>query len=142
MTRRCRILLLGLGSVLVASAAEIAAPAYDWVLPLFTKEGYRTTLARGSKAQVVGPDRYEVSNLSLTFFNGDAAAKVETVILSPDATFQPDAKLAHGEQSVRFIRDEVEASGTRWVYDHANKKISLDGDVRVTFTAELSALLK
>ena len=64
------------------------------------------------------------------------------MILSPAATFLPEAKLAHGEHSVRFIRDEVEAAGTRWTYDHAHQKISLDGDVRVTFHAELTALLK
>lgn len=134
--------LFALALPAAAVAAPIDAPAYNWALPLFTKEGFRTTLAHGAKASATGPDRYEVADLNLTFFSGDAATRVETVILSPAATFQPDAQLAHGENSVRFIRDEVEASGTRWTYDHARKRISLDGDVRVTFTAELSALLK
>ena len=125
-----------------ATAAELNAPAYNWALPLFTKEGFRTMVAHGSKASVTGKDQYEVVDLNLTLFSGDAATRVETIILSPAATFQPDAKIAHGENSVRFIRDEVEASGTRWRYLQAEKKISLDGDVRVTFRAEFTGLLK
>lgn len=123
-------------------AVEITAPARNWVLPVFSKEGFRQMTARGTEARVLPDRQFEVTDLNLTFFSGDAAAKVETVILSPKAIFLPDDKLAHGEHSVRFIRDEVEASGTRWVYDHAHKKISLDGDVHVTFHAEFQDLLK
>ncbi len=144
-----RLALLAVLASLVSSlsapslrAVDLTAPAYNWALPLFTKEGFRTMVAHGSKASVTGKDQYEVADLNLTLFSGDAAARVETVILSPAATFEPDAKLAHGENHVRFIRDEVEAAGTRWTYDHAHKKISLDGDVRVTFNAEVTALLK
>jgi hypothetical protein len=125
-----------------AAAAGITAPAINWVFPVFSKEGYRTLLARGSEARVTGEHQFAVTNLNLTFFSGDAATTIETIILSPAATFLPETKLAHGEQSVRFIRDDLEASGTRWVYNHAEKKISLDGDVRVTFHAELKDILK
>jgi hypothetical protein len=134
------LLVLGLAGSVVA--AEVSAPAINWVFPLFSKEGYRTVLARGSEARVTGEHQFAVVNLNLTFFSGDAATTVETIILSPAATFLPEAKLAHGEESVRFIRDDVEASGTRWVYNHGEKKISLDGDVRVTFRAELKDILK
>ena len=140
--KRFLLAALAISAPAFAPAAEINAPAYNWALPLFTKEGFRTMVAHGSKASVAGPDQYEVLDLNLTLFSGDAATRVETVILSPDATFQPDAKIAHGENRVRFIRDEVEASGLRWNYRHAEKKISLDGDVRVTFRAELTGLLK
>lgn len=126
----------------VAFAANVTAPAKNWVLPLFTKEGYRSVTARGSEARVSGARQFEVKDLNLTFFSEDAATNVETVILSPAATFLPDEKRAHGENHVRFIRDDVEASGTRWIYWHADKKISLDGDVRVTFHAELTDLLR
>jgi hypothetical protein len=125
-----------------AFAAELTAPAKNWILPLFTKEGYRSVTARGSEARISGSREFEVKNLNLTFFSEDPAMTVETVILSPAATFLPDEKKAHGENHVRFIRDDVEASGTRWIYWHADKKISLDGDVRVTFHAELKDLLR
>jgi lipopolysaccharide export system protein LptC len=133
--------LLG-GFVSLAAAVELTAPVRNWVMPVFSKEGARQLTARGTEARVLPNRQFEVIDLNLTFFNGEADPKVETVILSPKAIFQPDDNLAHGDQSVRFIRDEVEASGTRWTYDHAHKKISLDGDVHVTFHAEFQDLLK
>jgi len=146
MSRLSRIRLLVAGALLLsgaaASAADIVAPAHNWVLPVFTKEGFRSMLARGAEARVVTARQFEVIDLNLTLFRGDASAEVETVILSPAATFLPDERVAHGEKSVRFIRDEVEASGTRWIYRQAEKKISLDGAVHVTFRAEFQDLLK
>ncbi len=133
------------GTALLAAAitpGQITAPAYNWQLPVFTNEGYRSMIARGTQAQALGNHRFEVIDLNLTMFSGDAAARVENVILSPDAVFDPEAKTAHGEKTVRFIGEGVEATGVRWVYFHAEKKISLDGAVRVTFNAELKDLLK
>jgi hypothetical protein len=125
-----------------AFAADFAAPAKNWVLPLFTKEGFRSMTARGTEARVSGERQFEVTDLNLTLFSGDPAMTVETIILSPSATFLPDQKKAHGEKKVRFIRDDVEATGVRWIYWQDDKKISLDGSVRVTFHAELKDLLR
>jgi len=126
----------------LAHADDAAAPARNWVLPLYTDEGFHTMTARGSEAHVTTDRRFDVIDFNLTLFTGDASNRVETVILSPAATFLPDAREAHGEKSVRLVRDDLEASGTRWVYWHNQKKISLDGNVRVTFRAELKGLLK
>ena len=127
---------------LPSSAAEVTAPARNWVLPVFTPEGFREAIGRGSEARARDDHTFEVVDLNLTFFSGDAANRVDTVILSPAATFLPDQKIARGEKFVRFIRDDLEASGIRWVYNHADKKISLDGNVRVTFRAEIDDLLR
>lgn len=126
----------------LAHAAEITAPALNWVLPVFTKEGYHSMTARGSEARITGDHQFEVTDLNLTLFSGDATNRVENIILSPAATFLSQTRVAHGEKLVRFIGDDIEASGTRWVYLHDQKKISLDGAVRVTFRAELKNLLK
>jgi hypothetical protein len=123
-------------------AADISAPAKNWVLPLFSKEGFRSMTARGSEARIVDQHRFDVVDLNLTLFSGDAAAKVESIMLSPAATFLPDERMARGEKSVRYIGDKIEASGTRWIYRHEEKKISLDGSVRVTFSAELKNILQ
>ena len=122
-------------------AADITAPAKNWVLPMFTKEGFRSMTARGTEARLVTANHFEVVDLNLTLFSSDAVTRVETILLSPAATFLPNEKIARGEKSVRFIGDDIEASGTRWVYRHEEKKISLEGDVRVIFSAELKNLL-
>ncbi len=138
-------ILLSVPFILAATSARAAnfnAPLLNWTLPLFTDDNFRQMIARGSEARVTGPHLFEVVDLNLTLFSRDAAARVDTVILSPAATFDSEAKTARGEKSVRFIRDDLEAAGTHWMYWYDQKKISLDGNVHVTLRAELPQLLK
>ena len=126
----------------VAVGAETLAPAIQWVAPLFTKDNFRSMTARGARASFPSNNEVAVVDLSLTVFSGDAAGKVETVILAPAATFLPRESLARGETGVRVIRDDLEASGVHWTYNHAQKKVSLTGRVRIVFNAEFKNLLK
>lgn len=124
-------------------APAVGVPAKNWVLPLFTaKEGYRNMTLRGSEVRPVGNARIDVSDLSITVFSGDAAAHVETMLLSPAATFYPREQRASGEKNVRLIRDDIEVTGEGWSYDHAGKKVSLARNVRVVFSAQLNDILK
>ncbi len=123
----------------VASGAEVVL---NWTLPLYTKEGYHSMTARGDEMRPTGEDQYEVVNLTLIRFRGDATNAVEDIILSPAATFLSRERIARGDKFVRFIGDDIEATGKRWIYRQKEKKISLDGEVRVTFGAELKNLLK
>lgn len=113
------------------------------MLPLFTaKEGYRNMTLRGSEVRPVGNSRIDVSDLSITIFSGDAAAHVETMLLSPAATFFPKEQRAIGAKSVRLIRDDIEVTGEGWTYEHLGKKVSLARNVRVVFSAQLNDILK
>ena len=125
-----------------AVGASTLAPAINWVAPLFTKDNFHSMTLRGAKASFPSSSQVDVMDLNLTVFSGDAAKKVETVILSPAATFLPKQNLASGETGVRVIRDDLEAEGIHWVYDHAQKKVSLTGRVRIVFNAEFKGLLK
>lgn len=123
--------------------AEPGAQALNWVLPIFTdKEGYRSLTARGSAIRPISKDVIAVTNLSLTVFSGDATARVETVLLAPDAVFEPRENRARGEKGLRVIRDDLEATGTHWTYDDARKHVTLEGNVRIVFNAEIKDLLK
>jgi lipopolysaccharide export system protein LptC len=134
--------LLTCAGLLAANAASTLAPAINWVAPLFTKDNFRSMTVRGAKASFPSTSEVEVVDLDLTVFSGDAAKKIETVIRSPAATFLPKQNLARGEVGVRVVRDDLEASGIHWVYDHAQKKVSLHGRVRIVFNAEFKGLLK
>jgi hypothetical protein len=124
------------------SSTPAAAPAINWVLPLFSdKEGHRTMTLRGTEVRPTG-QTITVTNLNITIFSGDAAAKVDSILLSPRAVFFPKENRASGDQSVRFIQDDIEVTGTRWTYDHAAKKVSLRENVRVTVAAKLNDILK
>ena len=126
----------------LSAAPPTLAPALNWVAPLFTKDNFRSMTVRGAKASFPTANEVEVTDLDLTVFSGDAAKKVETVIRSPAATFLPKENRARGEAGVQVIRDDLEASGIHWVYDHAQKKVSLTGRVRIVFNAEFKGILK
>lgn len=116
------------------TAALGSSPALNWVLPLFTdREGYRSMTLRGSAVKPDGPDKIAVTDLSITVFSGDAAARVETVLLSVDATFHPKQNRATGTQSVRVIHGAIEVTGEDWSYDHAGKRVSINKNVRVVY---------
>jgi hypothetical protein len=137
------LLLIGLFTG-IACAEDISgsAPAKNWVLPLFTKEGYRSMTLRGTEVRPVSSARIDVVDMNITVFTGGAAAKVESVLLSPAASFFPEEKIARGDGSVRLLRDDLEVTGEQWIYDHAAKKVSIERHARVTFAAQLPDLIK
>jgi len=117
--------------------------AQNWSMHVFSDaEGYRQMSVRGTEVHPAGPGEIKVTDLSITVYSGDAAARVDTMLLSPAASFFTKENRAAGDQSVRVIRDDLEATGTRWTYDQAQKKVSLDGRVRILFQAEIKDLLK
>jgi hypothetical protein len=118
------------------------SPAVNWVLPIFSdREGHRLMKLQGTEVRPVD-GRIAITNLMITTFTGDARAAVDSILLSPRAVFSPRDHTARGEQTVRFIQDDVEVTGTRWAYDHAAKKVSLEGEVRVTFRARITDILR
>lgn len=138
------ILLLAVASAAEAPAPSTPAspPAQNWVLPIFTdKEGFRSMTLRGSEVRPDGKN-IAVTNLNITIFSGDERAQVDSILLSPSALFSPKENHASGQDNVRFIRDDIEVTGTGWSYDHVTKKISLQHNVRVTFRAQLKDILK
>jgi hypothetical protein len=138
-----RLLLLFAAAASAMLAADAPAPAVNWVLPLFTdQEGFHAMTLRGSAVRPGEKSSITVTDLSITVFSGDAAAHVESVLLSPIANFYPKQNLAGGSGTVRLIRDDIEVNGTDWTYDHAAKKVSLHQHVKVTFSAQLNDILK
>jgi hypothetical protein len=128
--------------LLLAAAAdgvtEFSTPAVNWVLPLFTdQDGYRSMTLRGATVKPAGANGIAVTELNVTVFSGDAAARVETVLLSQDATFYTKDTRVTGEKNVRVLRDELEVTGENWSYDHNGKKVSIRKNVRVVYRAPL-----
>lgn len=137
-------LLLLLGALplgLSAQTLTAGTPVESFRLPTFTREGHRSMLLQGSAALVTAA-RIELREMTLTLFSGDARNLVETVILSPVATVNPEREEVEGAGVVRFIRDDLEITGHGWRYDHAQKKVSITRDARIVFRAQLPDILK
>lgn len=119
------------------------APAKNYTFSLFSERGYHELHGRGASADLSNPNRIGLNELSLTLFKGDAARTVDTVILSEQAVFEPQKELVSGPTVVRLVRDDLEATGENWVYDHPAKKILIQRNARIVFIgASLGDLLK
>lgn len=125
-----------------AAPLEVPAPVHDFILPTFTKEGYRALLLRGREARFAEAGRIDLADMSLQVYGNDARNRVESLLTSPLASFFGDRQFAQGDQGVHLVRDDVDMSGTRWSYDHRQKKVVLDDHVRVIFRAQLKDILQ
>ena len=119
-----------------------AAPARNWEMGTFTKEGFRSMILRGSEVRLTAADRYDVVDLSITIFAGGANPRVDIVLLSPAATFLSRENRAMGNKAVRLIRDDMEITGEQWTYVHAEQKVTIQKNSRVVFHAALPDLIR
>ena len=135
---------LSLGSSLSAQTGSnpATAPARNWELPRFSKEGFRSMIIRGSEARLAATDRYDVVDLSITIFAGGANPRVDIILLSPAATFLSRENRAMGNKAVRLIRDDMEITGEQWTYVHAEQKVTIQKNSRVVFHAALPDLIR
>lgn len=124
-----------------AEPIATSTPLKGFRLPTFTKEGHRSMLLQGTEAKV-GNDRVELTDMNLVLYAGDPGNSVETIILSPIAVADLGEDVIHGDSTVRFIRDDLEISGTGWTYDHRQKKVSITRNSRVAFRAQMPDILK
>ena len=105
-------------------------------------EGYRQMTLRGDEVRPITADRIDVSGMTVTVFSGDAAAKVVSVLVSPDATFLVSEKLARGDKSVRIVRDDIDVKGDGWSYSYNEKKVLIYRHAHVVFHSALPDILK
>jgi len=127
---------------MAAQDIAVAPPARNWTLPLFTKEGFPQMTLRGDEVRPVSTDRIDISGMTVTVYSGDAQARVDSVLSSPEATFMINEKIARGDQSVRLVRDDVEVKGERWTYFYNERKVLIARNARVVFHAAMPDILR
>lgn len=129
------------GSALVA-----AAPLKDWALQLRTDAGDPSMTLRGTEVRPISSSRIDIQELNMTVFSGDPAARVDTSVLSPAATYFPRERRVTGPGVVRLLdfRDGIEATGEQWVYTYSErqKKISMERNVRIVIHHPLPDILR
>jgi hypothetical protein len=135
-------LALAAGADAGADEVQAEPPAHNWVLPLFTKEGYRQMTLRGDKVQPVSSDRVDITGMTVTVYSGDAKARVESFLSSPEATFLINEKVGKGPGTVHLVRDDSEVEGEGWTYLYNERKVLIARHVHVVFHAAMPDLLK
>jgi hypothetical protein len=137
------IYLLGAGAALAANT-QLASdkPVVNFRLPVFTPEGNRAWMLRGSEALYPRQGQVSIKELNLSVFTGLPDGKVETLILSPAAQVSISDLTVRGDDSIRVINDKFEATGSVWNYSHKEKRVSINRHVRVILHTALNDILK
>jgi lipopolysaccharide export system protein LptC len=146
--KRALPLILFILSPLLAEAADSGvaanAPVTNFKLSLLSDEGVRSSLLRGSEARYISDKKIDLVGMQYTTYIEDGTNEVDSTLLAPSASvFINKNKIkVHGDESVRLIRKNVDVTGERWTYDHAEKRILIEKNVRVVFSMELKDILK
>ena len=140
-------LLLFTVATLCSAAEDLSksAPVKKFRLPTFNQEGYRTSFLEGDEAIIVSSQQIDVKEMHYSLFSGEENNVLETTLLAPVATvrvLERNHIKVEGTGSVRLIRDEVDATGDNWTYDHANKRLLIRKNVHVIYRAVLKDFLK
>lgn len=134
---------LALGSLRTSAADGIIAPTVrNWSDALFSPEGFHTLTLSGSQMKPVSKDQVDVIDLNIIVWSRDGLAKVDTTIVSPEATFLLPKKFAYGKKAVRLVREDVDVTGEDWTYDYAQNKVSIARHTHVVFKAAMPDFLK
>jgi hypothetical protein len=135
--------LLAAGSLTASSADLVIAPTVrNWGEAFFSKEGYHTMTLSGAEMRPVSKDQVDVTDVNIVVWTRDAVPKVDTTIVSPEASYLLAKKYAYGKKAVRVVRDDVDITGEDWTYEYAENKVSIAKHVRVVFKAAVPDILK
>jgi len=126
------------------SGVAAAAPVTNFKLSLLNDEGFRSSLLRGSEARYISDAQIDLTGMQYTTYNEGAASDIDSTLLAPSASvfLNKNKVKVHGDESVRLIRKNVDVTGERWTYDHTEKRILIEKNVRVLFSIELKEILK
>lgn len=137
-------LLLGTLLVVPFLSAQMLpdAPVRNFRLPMFGPEGYRIWELRGLEGRYVDENRVDVTDMTLRIFSSLDPAKVETEILSPQATMRIQQNKAEGNESITVTGDHYVIQGRKWQWDGNKHRVIIDEDVKVIFFEGLRGLLQ
>jgi hypothetical protein len=99
---------------------------------------------KGTEARQITVDQTDFVDMNIAVFSGDAATRLDMVILSPSASFFRRELRASGDGTVRLIdySRQYEVTGEKWTYEYGEKKISIARNVTVIIHAPLPDILK
>jgi hypothetical protein len=127
-------------------AVTLSAPSKGIRLPAFNEQGHRTSLLTAAEGRLINPGQIDATNLDLVIYPGDGTTRVETRLTAPTASLflkNTAAPRASGKESVRLVHENaIDATGEDWAYDHGQKKLWINKNVRLVFPAPLQDILK
>lgn len=131
-------------AAMAAETAKRPAPIKLFEYPIFGDGLVRTGFIKGDEVHYVSESQFDVGNMNLMAYVKGDPTRIDTVLIAPAASvlIKDDKVMVRGDKSMRIVRDDLDASGQKWSYDHARKVVVIEGNVHVILRAELKDILK
>ena len=126
------------------------APITEFKLTVFSDEGFRSSLLRGSEAHYINDNQIDLVGMQYSTFLENEAGDLDATLLAPTATvFINNKKVkVQGDGAMRLLRKDLDVTGEKWTYEHAGKhdstpkKLVIERNVHVIFRIEMKDMLK
>lgn len=136
-------LIGSMGAVLIATAQLMPdAPVSNFRLPMFGDDGLLSWDLRGQEARFVKENQIDLAGMRLSVYDEIQPGRVETLIISPQAIFFIESKEIIGNETITVEGDNFFAIGDNWRWLGDEKSVEIDGNVKVTFSENLSGILQ
>jgi hypothetical protein len=143
-----RLLFLGCTCALLATNLP-AQPAPESALsklrlPMFNEFGNRIWDLRAETMRMLTEkaEQFEFTTVYLRILEGDPAGTLEAELFAPSAVVDRQARTVSGKGLLHVIGRDVELFGTDWICYADTKRIVVEHDVTITFTADLGNILR
>lgn len=134
----------GIVSACLVGSAQLVpdAPVSNFRLPMFGDEGFLIRDLRGDEARYVSEDQIDLSGMRLLIFNETRPERLETKIVSPQATMFIQKNEIVGTETITVEGDNFLVTGEKWRWIGDEKSVVIDENVKVTFFEKLTAILQ
>ncbi len=137
-------MLLG---ILLATPPTVAqmepdAPVKNFILPRFGENGDRIWILRGRLGIYVNDARIDVEGMQLQLFKDGAPDELDLQIESPSATIHPEKNRASGPGTLVVLGSRFSLTGQVWEWKGEEDTIIVKKNARVSFSENLSDILR
>lgn len=135
------MLFLGLPS-LRAQKMLPDAPIIDFTLPIFSENGYKQLELSGHEGRYQGEGHILILLMNLRIFSGKADVRLQSIISSPDATFDLNSRTAWGQGTLHVQGEHYRVRGKHWLWRGELDHLHIQNGARVEFDHALGTLLR
>ncbi len=106
-------------------------------IPTYNADSYREWTLSGEEGIYKEDNRFEVTNMKLSIFSGDAEQNLDTVIESSSAVFDLTGNRATSDAPIHISSATFEIQGEGWSWDGAKGRVVIEKSVTIRFSQKL-----
>lgn len=106
-------------------------------IPTYNADSYREWTLSGEEGIYKEDNRFEVTNMKLSIFSGDAEQNLDTVIQSSSAVFDLAGNRATSDAPIHISSANFEIHGEGWSWDGTQGRVVIEKSVTIRFSQKL-----